>query len=326
MILGLVVPDGQYLVTPGIDTRLLTQSKDAKIAQRDLLASQVLKALASDRRRAVAHWRVLILLRRLATQAVVPQPTPSVDRATSVIRRLVERGDLERVRELKKVYVVASPYAVAIPLSDEQIIQEANPQCFFSHLTALAHHGVTDIIPNRIYASTAIPKSHRLPLGTSADDWFELLLPVGQLPLDLRGLPIVWNRPVDEQGVVVAYSQGASIYVTDLEKTLLDVIKDPSRAHGITTVLRAWRQASEFWDLDLLLGYVDPGSPVMRQRVGYLVERLGQSHRTLDEWKQRLQRGGSLRLVASEPYSRVFSEDWNLSLNVPASVLAVLDD
>ena len=266
------------------------------------------------------------MLRRLASQAVVPEPVPSLGRATSVIRRLVERGDLERVRELKHVYVVVSPYAAAIPLSDEQIVQEANPQCFFSHLTALAHHGVTDVIPNRIYASTAMPRSHRLPLGTAADDWFELGLPVGQLPPELRGVPIVWSRPVDEQGVVVAYSQGASIYVTDLEKTLLDILKDPTKSHGITTVLRAWRQASSSWNLELLLSYVNPDSPVTRQRVGYLVERLGQSHRTLEDWKQRLQRGGSLRLVASEPYSQVFSDDWNLSLNVPAPVLAVLDD
>jgi predicted transcriptional regulator of viral defense system len=171
-----------------------------------------------------------------------------------------------------------------------------------------------------------MPKSHRLPLGTSNDDWFELALPVGQVPLALRGVSIVWSRPVDEQGVVVAYSQGASIYVTDLERTLLDVLKEPSKSHGIATVLKAWRQASESWDLDRLVSYVDPGSPVMRQRVGYLVERLGQSHGALEEWKQRLQRGGSLRLVASEPYSSVFTEDWNLSLNVPPAVLALLDE
>jgi predicted transcriptional regulator of viral defense system len=243
----------------------------------------------------------------------------------SVIRRLVERGDLEKVPELKHVYVVISPYAVAIPLSDEQIIQEADPLCFFSHLTALAHHGITDVIPNRIYASTPVAETHRLPLGTSAEDWFELPLPIGQGPARLRNVQIVWSRPVDEQGVAVAFSQGASIYVTDLERTLLDVLREPTKAHGITTVLKAWRIASENWELDRLLRYADRG-PIVRQRVGFLVERLGQSHPLLNEWKQKLQRGGSLRLVANQPYSPVFSDSWNLSLNVPESVLAVLDD
>jgi predicted transcriptional regulator of viral defense system len=243
----------------------------------------------------------------------------------SVIRRLVERGDLERVRELKHVYIVVSPYAAAIPLSDEQIIQEASPLCFFSHLTALAHHGLTDVIPNRICACNAIPRSHRLPLGTSPDDWFELTIPVGQLPAAIGDLSVVWSRPEHEQGVEVAFSQGSSVYVTNMERTLLDCLREPSKSHGIATVLAAWRRASESWDLDRLLQYADQG-PIVRQRVGYLVERLGQSHPVLSKWKENLKRGGSMRLVASEPYSPVYSESWNLSLNVPESVLAVLDD
>ena len=256
----------------------------------------------------------------------MPEPVPSLGRASSVIRRLVERHDLERVRELKNVYLVVSPYALAIPVSDEQIVQEGNPQCFFSHLTALAHHGLTDVIPNRVYASTPVAESHRLPLGTTADDWFELPSPLAQRPPELRGVPVVWSRLPDENGVGVAFSQGASIYVTDVERTLLDVLKEPAKSHGITTVLKAWRQGSETWDIDRLVDYAESGGPIMRQRVGYLVERLGQSHPGLDDWKRHLQRGGSLRLVAGEPYSAVYSDEWNLSLNVPPAVLGVLDD
>ena len=243
----------------------------------------------------------------------------------SVIRRLVERGDFQRVRKIRIVFVVANPYAALLPLSDEQIIQEANPLCFFSHLTALSLHGVTDIIPTRIYVCAPPATSHRLPLGTSPDDWDDLTRPVGQLPSEADSVPILWTRTDHDEGVVVAFSQGASIYITDLERTLLDSLREPTKAHGITTVLKAWRQASQSWDLDRLLRYADDG-PIARQRVGYLVERLGQSNPVLDAWKQRLGRGGSLRLVAAEPYSSSFSDEWNLSLNVHESVLAVLDD
>lgn len=295
------------------------------IAQRDVLASHVLRSLASERRRAVASWRILILLRRIASQSNPPQPIPSPDRAATVVRRLLERGDLDHVQEVKNVYVVTAPYAAAIPLSDEQILQEANPRCFFSHLTALVHHGLTDIIPSRIYASTPLPQSKRPILGTSPEDWFELPLPKGQVPRMIRQVPIVWSRPRSEDGITVAYSQGASIYITDIEKTLLDVLAAPTRAQGIANVLRAWHQASESWDLGRLLDYVPSHSPIMRQRVGYLVERLGLSHPTLEAWKQDLKRGGSMRLVSGVPYSSTFSERWNLSLNVPDSVLSLLD-
>ena len=66
------------------------------------------------------------------------------------------------------------------------------------------------------------------------------------------------------------------------------------------------------------------GQPVLRQRVGFLLETLGLAHPRLAVWKQSLLRGGSLKLVASEPYAPEFSPDWNLSLNVTSSVLAEL--
>lgn len=253
------------------------------------------------------------------------EPFPSRDRATAVIRRLLDRGDLERVPELQLVYVVSSPYAQLIPLSDEQLVQEANPRCFFSHLTALIHHDLTGIVPNRIYAATASRDSQRIPLDTTADDWIDVPIPSGQRPAVLNRIPIVWTRGRDEAGVEVAHRQGGSVYVTNLERTLLDALRDPDKAHGINTVLQAWRLGSERWDLPRLLRYADEG-PVMRQRVGYLVERMGQRSPVLDDWKTRLQRGGSLKLLGSEPYASTFSGTWNLSLNVPESVLGVLDD
>lgn len=271
-------------------------------------------------------WRVLVLLRRLANQATPsPERLPSPERAASVVRRLLQRGDLQRVRELRSVYAVVSPYAFAIPLSDEQLVQEANPLCFFSHLTALVHHNLTEVIPNRLYASTPAAHTERLPLGTTAEDWIDLALPLGQQPPEIHEVPIVWSKPRTDGGVGVAHRHGSGIYITDLERTLLDVLREPAKAHGITTVLRAWRQASDQWDLARLLRYADDG-PVVRQRVGYLVERLGQTGPVLAEWKTRLQRGGSMKLLGTEPYAPTYSDVWNLSLNVPDSVLGVLDD
>jgi hypothetical protein len=64
----------------------------------------------------------------------------------------------------------------------------------------------------------------------------------------------------------------------------------------------------------------------MKQRVGFLLETLGHGHTRLEQWRASLQRGGSLKLVAREPYAPTFSERWNLSLNVPSSVIALLTD
>ena len=50
------------------------------------------------------------------------------------------------------------------------------------------------------------------------------------------------------------------------------------------------------------------------QRVGFLLGKLGRTHPKLEEWRRELQRGGSVRLVASSPYAETYSAEWNLSL------------
>ncbi len=292
----------------------------------DQEAAQVLKTLAIERRKVVADWRVLILLRRAAIASTFDRPLPPISLSRALIRRLIDRQDLEPIAGLRGIYLVVSPYSASLALPDEQIIQEANPTCFFSYLTALALHGLTDIVPNRMYASVADAPTARLPIGTTADDWLDLSLPHGQQPPEAHNVAVLWDRQRHDRGVEVASRDGASIYVTNVERTVIDVLRSPRKAHGITAVLKAWRAAADRWDLNRLVAYGALEGPVMRQRIGYLVERLGQAHPDLTLWRAAKQRGSSLRLLASAPYSPEFNPAWNLSLNVPPEVLGVLDE
>jgi predicted transcriptional regulator of viral defense system len=113
--------------------------------------------------------------------------------------------------------------------------------------------------------------------------------------------------------------------MTDVERTLLDALRMPDKSGGIAKVLQAWRSAEEI-DVDKVVSYADGyGNQVLRQRVGFLLEKLGKTHPRLEEWRHGLQRGGSVKLVASSPYADTYSAEWNLSLNVPPSVLAILE-
>ena len=94
----------------------------------------------------------------------------------------------------------------------------------------------------------------------------------------------------------------------------------------MSKVLHAWRRA-EGANLDRLVDYTDRfDNQTLRQRVGFLLQTLDRPHPRLEQWRSRLLRGGSVRLVASEPYAETYSPEWNLSLNVPESVLAVLEE
>ncbi len=120
---------------------------------------------------------------------------------------------------------------------------------------------------------------------------------------------------------------GLPIYVTDLERTLLDAIRLPDKAGGIMNALRVWRSAKDRLSLDTLIQYVERfESGVLFQRAGFVLEQLKLDHPRLSQWRSDLQRGGSMKLVPSRPYASTYSERWNLSINVPDDVIAVLHD
>jgi predicted transcriptional regulator of viral defense system len=291
-------------------------------------ASKILRAFAETRRRVTSDWRIHVVARRLAHAENAPLPDEK--KATAIRNELVRRGDLTSVEGVAGVYIVDVAYANLLEVSEEQIIQEANPWAIFGFLTAMTHHGLTDLVAKEVYAITSkgAENSGRLPLGTMPDDWTEgTRLLAAKRPDRVRGVSVNWTRLTEEPGVgvVVGYSFGAPIYLTDVERTLLDALRMPDKSGGIAKVLQAWRSAEDI-DVGKLVYYVDVyRNKVLRQRVGFLLEKLGKTHPRLDEWRHGLQRGGSVKLVANSPYAETFSAEWNLSLNVPPSVLAIIE-
>jgi predicted transcriptional regulator of viral defense system len=291
-------------------------------------SSQVLRRLADQRRRVVAVWRLLIELRRIAQADDAPLPTNQ--EAEKVLRVLLRTKELVPVAGVRDVYRAESPYASVLPVSEEQVVEEANPVAVFSHLTALAHHGLTDQIPAALYVTGYTPADpQRIPLGTTPEEWTELTIPPPRYPKAIGAVPVNWVRAKGEWdfGHMPSFGQGLPIYVTDPERTLLDALRSPDSSGGITNVLRAWNRARSRISLDRLVKYTEQfGQVVMRQRVGFIIEKMGLSHPKLADWKTALARGGSLKLLAAAPYAPEFSAEWNLSLNVPSAVLAELND
>lgn len=291
-------------------------------------ASKVLKVLAEDRRRVISDWRIYILARRLTRADQTPLPDDK--KAVAIRNELLKRGDITTVEGVAGVYVVDVAYANLLEVSEEQIVQEANPWAVFGFLTAMAYHGLTDLVAKELYIITSkgAESSGRLPQGTMPDDWSEgTSLLTGKRPDRVGNVPVNWTQLTEEPGfgVIVGYSFGVPIYLTDVERTLLDALRMPDKSGGIAKVLRAWR-AAEGMDVGKLVSYADGyENKILRQRVGFLLGSLGKTHPRLDEWRHGLQRGGSVKLVASSPYADTFSAEWNLSLNVPPSVLAIIE-
>src|ERR1035437_5822426 len=150
--------------------RTLHMSSDHISSWISTISSNVLQAFADERRRIISRWRVLIVSRRLARAEGAP--LPSAEKADEVIAALARGGALSGVEGVHDVYRIDVPFAQILPVSDEQVVQEAHPWAVFSCLPALAYHGLTNILPKRGYVTDyGVAQGHGIPLGTSPEDW-----------------------------------------------------------------------------------------------------------------------------------------------------------
>jgi len=286
---------------------------------RDAL-SQVLSLLASEHRRATSFWRLWTYMLRTLPE-VDRELQTSEDRRKEAWRKLIVRSrQFQPVDGVDAVYIVNTPYSSYLTVSDEQIVQEANPWAVVSHLSALIHHQLVDDIPTALYLTIFKPIDYsRVPLGLYPEEWAEINPPKAQTPNKLDGTQIVWTRISNKYnwGIEIAESNGVPIYITDLERTLLDALRHPQKSGGIQKVLQAFSESRDRLSLDQIIQYTDRlAIKILRQRVGYILEEMGYSHPRMDKWKGSLLRGGSAKLIAENEYYSTYSKTWNISLNV----------
>lgn len=254
---------------------------------------------------------------------------PDTAKANRLIKTLQAAHDIAPVAGITGVFRVTVPYASVLPSPQEIIIQEANPIAVFSHFTAAAYNDLTNEIPNGIHLSYLRTASNRLPVGTTPEDWNDIPEPRRRMPEAIDGTPIHWFQIKADWdfGHVVGYVQGYPIYVTDLERTLLDILRFPDRSGGPMEVLRMWKRAVPRLRLDVLIDYAERfDQTLLRQRVGFLLEHLQLTHPILQDWASKSVRGSSAKLVANADFSPTYSERWNLSINVPGTILSELEN
>ena len=285
---------------------------------------------ASEHRNVVSLWRALIYLRR-ASGALGPdqrrwrQVPESEGDASPFLIRMQRGGLVERVPGTRGVYRVTAPFAQTYGTDEVEVLFEINPYTVISHYSALVFHGLTWDQPQLITATSGRDWPDALiPLGTQAAEWDGLSLPAGPTPSRVMRIPVWWRRPLvtSSIGIDIYATRGVPLRYTSLERTLVESLHDPASSGGIMNVLRAWSRAVDRLDVDEVVTYSDAADvAVLRLRVGYVLEELGLSHPVLKAWAASAGRGGSNRLVGSEPLAPRYSSRWNLSLNAPVHVL-----
>jgi predicted transcriptional regulator of viral defense system len=294
----------------------------------------LLDGLAADRRRVFAAWRALILLRR-ATLMISPQerrwshmPRTIYD-LTPVLNQMRQREEIAFIEGRAQVYEVTVPYAVTGPLDEYEVLLEIHPYAALSHISAFAYHGLTDDLSKEITMTASVSRpAGMLPSGTTVEDWDGVALVSGSRPSHVLDRPIHWTTVKPERyfGISEYRRFEFPIRVTDRERTLLDGLRAPELCGGLENVFRAWVISRDILNIGAVVQYVDTlDINVLRQRAGFVLDKLHLTHPALSKWRVQARRGGSSKLLSSAPYSSPegprFSADWNLSLNASIDVL-----
>ncbi len=295
------------------------------------LGRALAEEMADEQRRVVADWHALVLLRR-ATRRLAPEERrwsdapSSVEETRAIMRRLVNNGEFAGLKKLPFVYEVRAPFAHVGGLSEDELLMEVHPYAALSHVTALVFHGMTDDYPQELHA--ILPTTGHedvLPPGTLPEDWEGMLHAHGRMVSEIQGKPVHWHglaKGSSLLGTAEYRPRGYPVRVTTPERTLLDGLMHPEWCGGFDKVLRAWGRSRDTLDLEALVFLVESMDiGILRQRTGFLLERLGLEHSRVAQWPAGAKRGGSSRLVGAEPFRSTFSERWKLSLN--ASVDAI---
>jgi len=207
----------------------------------------------------------------------------------------------------------------------EEVACTVDPFCYISHLSAMAHHGLTNRQPSRLFLSSP-----------DASDWKSYAYKVMQKDLgdDLEsyinnGLPTLSRAEFTKIGRMEvnrftskhlgAYKNisGKSLRVSTVGRTFLDCLRSPQLCGGLNHVLEVFEEHANTY-LRLITDEVDlHGAPIDKVRAGYILqERLGIENEVIEGWVQFAQRGGSRKLDATAEYAHKWSDKWCLSLNI----------
>jgi predicted transcriptional regulator of viral defense system len=202
--------------------------------------------------------------------------------------------------------------------STYELAQALLPRGYLSHSTAVALHGLTDLIPKTLYLNVEqSPKP--APSGSLTQRGIDLAFSRKQRQSNMTydhddwSVTIINGKNTAALGVeeIVGPSE-ERLRATNLERTLIDIVVRPTYAGGIFQVLEAYRAAKDRLSTNRLvatlkkLDYVYP----YHQAIGFLMERAG-----YDEKRYAMLRQLGLKFdfyLANDMKGPEYSSKWRL--------------
>jgi len=242
---------------------------------------------------------------------------PSYRAYTGSLRDLVDTGILKPIKTIPHTYFIFGKET----FREEELICSVDPFAYISHLSAMEYHGFTDRIPRVLfYSSPAQKKWREFAIEKMRAD-FQNESDIDLPKLSLKKIEKVKNKVVNRYSSVHlgAYIRAGStnFRVSSIGRTFLDMLRKPELCGGMYHVINVYEDFAEL-NLGRIVDEVDAnGTQIEKVRAGYILEEIcGLTHKTINDWIQFVQRGGSRKLDPNEDYAPEFSERWCISINI----------
>lgn len=213
----------------------------------------------------------------------------NVDSARSAIKRLMKEGMVVKIRN--NMYTCISGETGAPVANRFQIASKITPTSYVSHHTAMEYYGITDQVYYDVYVASE----------TSFREF------------DFDGYTYRYVPSKDMEGVETPALSGG-IRITNLERTLVDSIKDMDRIVGIEEVLEDIGSMKRMQEKRVLKYLELLSNQFLYQKMGFLLsghkEQMGLSDEFFETCKSQI--GKSKRYLTNDMSGGRYDDEWKL--------------
>lgn len=180
-----------------------------------------------------------------------------------------------------------------------EALLQLRPRSYFSHYTAMRFHGLTEQVPKILYVTHEQVHPHqsaREPLAQEAiDAAFKGSVRVSKniAPYGDRRICLINGGDTELQGVTTGQMADgsapiATIRVTDLERTLIDLTVRPIYSGGVGEVMKAFGEAKGSVSVNRLRGMLHKLNYLYpyHQAIGFYLERAGYEESSIKLFRQ----------------------------------------
>jgi len=212
------------------------------------------------------------------------------------------------VRLRRGLYALSSTTPGVSDAHEYEIAMSLVSPAAISHMTALHHHGLTEQIPRTIFVLTTteatVPRVRKSGQDSRRDDY-----EVGGTTYKF-----VQVRPHLFFGAERIWVADARVWVTDLERTLLDGLSMPRHFGGVAEVLHGFDVAMERLDVERIADYACRMNTSTAKRLGRVLESHGIDDPVVDRLAS-LPVKGWRKLDSSGPKKGRYNRRWMLIEN-----------